>query len=224
MDRGPRIFLIMLGCALLAAVTFWYLDIGEKTFASPQECFDAATAALKKNDMRGFCECLSTDSRDLVAASAVIDEYGKKQDGAKTDEQKDHVRAMGEVFAQHGLTDAFLAKAQKEALTISDFQAPLNEKVAAAQIVLDPVSDRNGLIADVFKVGMKGAKSENPFDRLKNARLAKVQVTGRKAVAEVSVGDMPAPINFVKQGEGWRIDLFPEQPKRQMPPGMFQHP
>jgi hypothetical protein len=226
MNRMTGTFMAIIACAVLAVVVFFLYDLSsEKTFASPAEVFEASRDALKKNDMRGFCQCLTKESRDLYAAILIIQQFALKQEAEKigTDEQKALVHAGDQVFAKHGLTEEFLAKKQREALLISDRQAPLEEKREAAQAVLAPVRDLNGFIADMLQTASPGAKAENPFRVLKDANLSKVKITGTTAVGEISLAgqDHPSPMDFRKQGEGWRIDLFPEQKQRpMMPPGM----
>src|SRR5216684_5687969 len=166
MNRGTGTFIAMLVCALLAVVVFFLIDLsGDKVFATPQEAFDEARAALEKNDLRGFCQCLTDDSRDIFAATVIVDKFTTKQEIEKTgtEEQKAQIRAADQVFAQHGLTEEFLNKMQREALTISDPRAPPDEKVQSAQALLAPVKDRNGFVADIFKAALKDSKAEKPF-------------------------------------------------------------
>src|ERR1700674_4427901 len=94
-----RTFVAIVLCAFLAVVVFYFVG-GEKTFASPQECFDAARAALKKNDMAGFCECLTTESRDLLAAITVINESLMKQMREKgaNEKEMERMNAVDKVF------------------------------------------------------------------------------------------------------------------------------
>jgi hypothetical protein len=228
MNRMTGTFVAIVACGFLAVVVFFFVDVGgERTFATPQDAFDAARAALQKNDMRGFCGCVTTESRDLMAASIVGDEYLKKQDPGKDggEEKKDHLRAVEAVFTKYGLTDEFLSKLQRELLAMTDDRAPMEAKLQAAKKILEPVTDRSGLIADTFTAVLMG-KAENPFTTLKDTKLSNVKITGKTAIGAITkLGtDRPAPMHFRKQGEGWRIDLFPDEPNPMrgmpgLPPG-----
>jgi hypothetical protein len=226
MNRWTGTFVAMIVCALLAVVVFFLIDMSsDKVFATPQEAFDEARAALKKNDMRGFFQCLTNDSRDLYAAELIIGEFSKRQEIEKdgSPDDKAGIKTIEKVFTQHGLTGEFLAKVQENALAITHPQAPLEEKLKAAHAILAPVSDPSGFLADLFKAIQKGKDGENPFSGLIDAKLSNVKTIGKSAVGEISLPGQrqPSPMNFSKQGEGWRIDLFAEQKQQRpmMPPG-----
>ena len=225
MNRMSGTFLVIIACAILAVVVFFLYDLSsEKTFATPAEAFEASRDAVKKNDMRAFCQCLTRESRDLLGATVIVSEFMKRQSLEKAGkaEQMAQVKVVEKIFAQHGLTDEFLSKmVQQEGDTITHPQAPVEEKVQAAQALLAPVKDVNGLIADFFQATMKDG--ENDFSVLKDAKLTNVKILGKEAVGGLSFPDQdqPSPMNFRKQGEGWRIVLPLEQKQRpMMPPGM----
>jgi hypothetical protein len=225
MNRWTGTFIAMLACALLAVVVFFALDFSaNRSFSSPQEVFDAIRQASQKDDGRAWCQCLTDESRDLLAATLVVEEFSRKQDKEKivTEEQKAHVQAIEKVFAQHNLTDEFLMKMQREFLTLSHPKAPLEEKVKAARTVTGPIKDVNGFVADLFQAVQKSTRSESPLAMWKNAKLTEVQISGRTAEGVISIGPgQPQPFLFRKQGESWRLDLFPAEEKGPagLPPG-----
>ena len=226
MNRWTGTFIAMLACALLAVVVFFLLDFSaNRSFSSPQEVIDAIRLASQKDDARAWCQCLTDESRDLLAATLIVEEFSKKQEKEKTgtEEQKALIHAVDKVFAQHGLTEEFLMKMQREFLTLSHPKAPMAEKVKAARAVIAPVNDPNGFVADLFQTVQKTSRSESPLSMWKNAKLTDVQITGKTAEGVVSIGPgQPENYLFRKQGESWRLDLFPEEKR---PPGLpLGHP
>jgi hypothetical protein len=227
MNRVTSIFIAMLVCAFLAVVGFFLIDLsGEKVFATPQEAFDESCKALKKNDMRGWCQCLTNDSRDFMAANMAVQEFRTKQEfaGAGNDDKKAHVRAVEQVFAKHGLTDEFLAALQPES-GVLDSPASMKEKLRFAQEVLKPVSDRCSFVADMFEAVLKESGADNPFLGKKDDKLSDVNINGKIAKGTVTTMQLGreriGEITFRKQGEGWRIELFAEETPRMpgLPPG-----
>ena len=222
MNRGTGTFIAMLVCALLAVVVFFLIDLsGDKVFATPQEAFDESCMALKKKDMRGWCQCFTDDSRDFIAANMAVQEFRTKQMFAQVgdDERKAHISAVDQVFAKHGLTHEFLAKLQDDADILHDPQA--SKKFA--QEVLKPVTDRCAFVADMFEAVLKNSNHENPILAQKDDKLSDVKITGKTAVGLVTskLGGGPRQLFFRKQGEGWRIDFLAEdkRPMPGLPPG-----
>src|SRR5437879_5204461 len=104
MNRGNGPILAIIACALLAVAVFFIVDFSAgRSFATPQEVIDAVRQASQKDDLKAWCQCLTDDSRDLLAASVIVDEFSTKQDKEKTgtDKQKAHIRAVAEVFKEH---------------------------------------------------------------------------------------------------------------------------
>jgi hypothetical protein len=226
MNRGTGTFIAMLVCALLAVVVFFLVDLsGDKVFATPQEAFDESCLALKKKDMRGWCQCFSDDSRDFIAANMAVQEFKTKQIFAQAgdNEKNAHIRAVDQVFAKHGLTDEFLAKLQDDADILGDPRARMKQKVLFAQEVIKPVNDRCAFIADMFEAVLKNSNEENPILAQKDDKLSDVTITGKTAMGLVTpkLGGRPRQLFFHKQGEGWRIDFLAEdkRPMPGLPPG-----
>jgi hypothetical protein len=221
MNRGTGTFIAILFCALLAVVVFFLVDLsGDKVFATPQEAFDESCLALKKKDMRGWCQCFTDDSRDFIAANMAVQEFKTKQIFAQAgdNEKKAHIRAVDKVFENHGLTDEFLAKLQGDADILGDPRARMKQKVLFAKEVVKPVNDRCAFIADMFEAVLKNSNEENPILAQKDDKLSDVTITGKIAMGLVTpkLGGRPRQLFFHKQGEGWRIDFLAED-KRSMP-------
>ena len=213
MNRMNGTFLAMLAIAVLAVAVFFLADLGgDKVYATPEAVFEASQEALQKNDMRTWCGCLTDDSRDLIAASFALQEFAKIKQG-----DDKNARAISEVFERHGLTPEILTKA----LSQFDERAPLEEKLQLAEVLLRPVSDRNSFFAEMFQIVIP--KGENRMNTGKNDKLSNVKIAGKKATATITSKDAQGlgSMTFVKQGDGWRIDIIAEaeRPMPQFPPG-----
>lgn len=231
MNKGNGPILAIIGCAVLAVVVFFLVDFSAgRSFATPQEVIEAIRQASQKDDLKAWCQCLTDDSRDLLAATVIVDEFTTRQAKGRdaNAKQKAHFQAVAEVFEKHGLKDESLEKMQKEFMAITVPQAPLPAKIGAAQAILAPVKDRNAFIEDLFKTVQKLSGSEGPLSMWKNAKLADVEIRGKEAQGRVSMGrGEPKTFYFKKQGDSWKLDLFadaemPEQmfnPHGGLPPG-----
>src|SRR5438105_267473 len=156
MNRGSKAFIVIVACAILAVVVFFLVDMsGGRVFATPDECFKAATDAIKKDNIAGFFECLTEDSRDLLTATTVIAEYFQKMEfeSKGSDDLKAQSKAVHAVFLKHGLKDEFLSKMQREMLILSQEGGPMEERRKAAQAILEPIGNRAAFFAEVTKAG-----------------------------------------------------------------------
>ncbi len=223
MNRGNGIFVAIIASALLAVVVFFVADFSAgKSFGSPQEVIDAVRLASQKDDLRGWCQCLTDESRDIVVADAVVVFSRQLLKKADTDEKVAQNRALEELFKQNGMTMEHLAKMQQASIILRDPQTPMEQKLDFAQTLLAPVGDRNSFAADLFRTILKSPGAENPLTIWKNAKLSEVQISGKTAQGMVAMEQgRPEKIFFRKQGDSWRIDLFPEDKE---PPPPFQHP
>lgn len=207
MNKGSGTFLAIIVCAILAVAVFFLADFtAGKSFATPQDAFDGMQAALKKNDMRGFCDCLTDDSRDILAATMLAELFTNKQKGADN------------ILEKHGIGAEALVKMEREFKAVIHPQAPMEVKQEAAQTILAPVKDRTALVVDIAVL-----KVSKVFDELKilgEFKLGKVQTAGTVAVAEISKAGMEGggAMEFRKQGDSWRVNLFPER-RQGMPDG-----
>jgi hypothetical protein len=220
MNKGTGTYIAIIVVAVLAVAVFFLADFGSsKTFASPEEVIDGIRTAAQKDDVRGWCQCLTEASRDLMAARVAIEEYYSKLNPEAGKGQKAESKALEKVFEAHGLTDAFLSKMEREAMILSDKRSPTREQVKSAKAILAPVRDRNSFLADVFKT-----IHQSPLGDWKDAKLLEVKTKGNIAVGRVNFNGRPQEFFFTKEGESWRLDFIAMAEANQaMPPG-FQHP
>ncbi len=228
MNKPTRIFAAMAVIAALFVVAFFTIGpAGEKIYASPQEVFKAAQKASAKDDMKSWCECVTTGSRDLRAAMGVVMLFDTRQKLAKLDKEgKTQAQAIDDVFAKHRLTGEFLASMQGKLDILFEEKAGVEVKLEVAGSLLLPVRDRNAFAADLHKTLDKFTKRSplSVIEVFRDAKLTEVKQDG-----DTAQGTMTAdrgggvPLAFRKQGEGWRIDLIAMEARPQMPPGMPFH-
>jgi hypothetical protein len=225
--------LALVGCAVLVIVVFYYADIGEKSYATPKEAFEASRAALEKKDMRAWCQCMTEDSRDFIAASMVIQEFKTKQQQGKNPGNKAaQIRAVDAVFAEYGLTEEFLISLQDEASIIDRFSpAPMTSKLRFARRVVKPIGNRCAFVSEMFDAVLKGSGGENPLLVRKDDKLGDVKITDKTAAGTItSPGGGIELIFFRLEENGWRIDEIKNieseapAPGGGRHPGGFQHP
>jgi hypothetical protein len=226
MNRTTGTFLAIVVCAVLAAVVFSLTDfLGGKVYASPEEVLAASHAALRKKDLRTWCECLTDESRDFMAVEPVIFSFKGTYAAAETNEKKAELAALKEVQDKHGLTEAHLAKLVPEKAALED--RPRGEDLERfAQKVLAPVSDRNAFCAEMYAVVLKDADPVAAFGPFADGKLSNVKVEGNVAVGAVSMSSDRPPIRIVfrKQGDGWRIDFLASMEQQKRPGPGFKHP
>jgi hypothetical protein len=197
---------------VLAALLFSALPgCGSKgaAHATPEDVFKAAKAAADKEDWKGFCDCLTDDSRDTFAGGMAFagvmmkafGELGGKEAGAK-------LKPIDDVLSKHGLTEENFKKMEKA--------PPLGggekEMAKVMKELVAPVKDRGAFVADMVaalkQVGDKG-KDQPPFP--KDAVLKDVKIDGDTAkaviVSQQGGAERSEPIAFRKVGAGWKIEL-----------------
>jgi hypothetical protein len=177
---------------------------GKKSFDSPQEVFDAAAAAEKQKDHRAAVECLTEDSRDRLAAMLLTVGMLTKAFGSldKSEQGKEKVKLLDDVFEKHGLTKEVLEKAKKA--------PPARQAEEFKQLIKDPT----GFVADMLAVmpRLSGKKGDQGAGPLKGAaRLEDLKIDGDTAsgvaVTEKDGKKERTPIKFKKEAGGWKIEL-----------------
>src|SRR5262249_38499867 len=140
MSKGTGTYLAIIACAVLAVVVFFLVDFtAGRSFASPQEAFDASCKAARTNNFREWCQCFTTETRDLIVLKEVEFFVRETLENARNDDDKAMIRALAEVQAKHGLTEELLAQYRDDALAME--QGKLGDQLGFARKVLAPVSD-----------------------------------------------------------------------------------
>lgn len=173
--------------------------------------FASAKAAIDRNDLRTFCECLSLEARDDYVALSVFIAAHMKQGIAILDGQQKAAMVSEQLDAlkkKHGLDKA---KSLHAAVSLT-----VNDEVQdeAMREVIVAIKDRNGFIADVDALGRQIDKTEQGKRLLtEDARLDDVKIEGDRATArllETRDGDVNTEsIEFQKIEGRWKIAAMP---------------
>ncbi len=195
----------MLLLALLGLMAPGCGKSGGTTHATPEDVFKAAKAATDKEDWKGFCDCLTDDSRDTFAggmafAGAMMKAFGGL--GGKDLQAK--LKPIDDVFNKHGLTEEALKKTPGGGAE-KDMAKAMKELVA-------PVKDKSAFVADMLaalkQAGEGKGKDSGPFP--KDAVLKDLKIDGNTAKGVIVTkqgGEKSEPIEFRKVGAGWKIDI-----------------
>ncbi len=187
---------------------------GKKVYKTPQEVFDAAKTAIKNNDTKTAMDCLTDEARDTLTGGVAFMALMAKGFGAfaQKDEEKEKLKKLDDVLNRHGLTEEYVKTLPKP--QIGKKPSPEEIKEGIKKLVA-PIKDRGGFVADVLALlPSKDGKKGGPFEELGgNPKLEDVKVTGDRAKGEM-VGmkdgkEVRKPIDFKKEGGGWKIDIDP---------------
>lgn len=170
------------------------------TYDSPQAVFDAAKAAVDKDDWAGFCACLEPASRDKLAAifgfmSAMEVAMAEMQG----DDAKKKAEQIKEVFTKHGITEEMLKDESEQTGSMED----------AMMEFIKPIKDRQAFIADMGKV--TGSKFKESIPIKGATTLNDVTEDGDTAKGtmkfEMMDQEQTDQIDFKKVDGSWGIEL-----------------
>ena len=165
------------------------------TFASPQEAFDAASAAAKKEDWATFAYCLTDTSRDRFIGVLVL--YAA--DGA-FGKEKEKFKPIADVLAKYGIT----AEAAKNAFGKKD----------GLKKLVEPIKDKNAFFVEFMAAEKKVEPDEaKRATEILKGELKDVTIDGEKAKGKLtSKGPggktREEKIAFEKVGGGWKIVII----------------
>lgn len=210
MTQTTKVFVGMLVIAAVLVIGFFTLGPPpEPVYATPEDVFKAAVRASEKDDVKTWCQCLTDESRDMFAVRTMVQIpiFGAG------DDPKSPMREFETLFARHGFKPAFLAKVREQAAAV--FRNPetsVDDQLAFVNAALGPVSNRQAFCVDLLKAMMSsGFFKTSPLDNWREASLKDVRKSGNTATGTLTIGgDRGEPVQFRKQGEGWRIDLLAE--------------
>ena len=181
---------------------------GGSEFSSPEATFATAKAAATKGDYKTFCDCLTTDAQDQLAAGFVF--LGGFMQLAMMGDDED-AKAMAteirELLEKHGVTEDSSSKVNIDMNASEKDQGKEMRKLAA------PIKDRPAFIAEFFAVLEKHGKDKTkPFES--DAKLVDLKTEGDTATATVvqtSEGkEEKNSIEFKKVDGAWKIALGPK--------------
>jgi hypothetical protein len=185
---------------------------GAKSFATPQEAFDAAAAAVHKKNMKGCLEVLTDESRDAMTGTVIFMGSMVIAFSELDPKQKEKVKELKDIFAKHGVTEEALKKLKDSGPGPNFNQNANPEAMKKAMGDLGHIvkKDRTSFVAEVFAFLAKdsGNGEALPFDK---AKLEDVIINGNHAKAMIAIQGIGEPrrepIEFKKVGNGWKLDL-----------------
>jgi len=185
------------------------------TYDSPQACFDGAKTLVKNKDYKGFCQCLTPDSQNLMGGMFSMMPSMMKQfaalggdEGLKEFETK--FAKINQIIAASGInTDDFPGMAEMQKL--QQDEAKLREVFAKA---LAPVKDRAAYVAELmvaYEALQDGQDGGPQFSAAVDGELKDIQIDGDTATATLVLENegepQEQPLNFKKVDGSWLIDL-----------------
>ncbi len=182
----------------------------ENDFASPETAFQTAKTAILSDDYSGFCDCWTTDGRDLLAVGFVFigrfyrSSAARKQ---KTDptadasELQENVRRINEVFERHGLN-----RGNTPTISLTGDEDADRKEVLK---LIEPISDRTGFIIEMCELTPQVYDRPNVKLLQDDAKLVDLAVTGDTASAtlvQTREGKvLESPITFARVDGQWKI-------------------
>jgi hypothetical protein len=193
---------------------------------SPQAAYVAAKAATGAKDYKAFCDCLTSESRDVMAGGMIrvalfMKEIAARPLGGPEGEQDKQDlaarrKALDDVLAKHGMNED-----QLKAIQAMDLAAPAVEGMAALAKLTTPVKDKSAFLVEIMNamdalesayLGSPGGMGKNATTGMFEGRLEDIKVEGDRATAQVVLApdgqEQRLPIGFKKVNGSWLIELF----------------
>jgi hypothetical protein len=214
---------VVVGALLCAPLVFAQAGGGEpaagggKAYKTPQEVFDAFKTSLKKEDWKGFCECLTPDSeKALAGVMAVGIEFvkGFLQAFAEKDESgklKGAIQSLDAVYKKHRLSKEDFKDVDLKQLMGAGGKQDTKAMIKTFAKVGGRIKDRPGFISDLMKALSSMGPAAKEFQFEGNPQLQDVKVSGDTAtgiIVHTKKGkEQKDPIAFKKIGGSWKIEL-----------------
>ncbi len=179
-------------------------DVGAVGGATPQETFDAAVAATKKEDWKGLCGLMTKDSQDMMAGGVAMG--GMMMQAVFELGGEDEQAAAKKVMAalqKHGLTEKFMKELEDD----ESIESPEE----GMKKIVTPIKNRPQFIADMM-AAFKGAKGFDVDDNpLAGGTLKNLKIDGDSAKGTIEFerdGEKKSePVAFKKVGGKWLMDI-----------------
>jgi hypothetical protein len=177
---------------------------GEK---SPEDVFQEAAAAIKKEDVKGFFAHLTKDSQSAVSGGMVM-VLGMAKAFAKFDKKDgaEKAKLIDDLFTRHGLSDDVLAKLKG---------ADKSDDKSIGRVILalgGLVKDKAAFTQDALKVLPKLSKKDQPFKEIGEASLKDVKMDGDKAQGQLTSRkdgtEKTETLYFRMEDGAWKIDVL----------------
>jgi hypothetical protein len=203
---------------------------GKVVYETPEAVFKAAAAALKKEDWKAYCACLTPSSRDELAGIALLTNMQRKGEAemfaAKAakdvrEKIKAQLKPLNDLFAKYGITEDKL-KALPRPKEKSDPKDKETQRKMVRKLATSLIKDRCAFVGDIMALEKKLSKKKKAaFDP---GKLVDVKITGDTAtgtaVSKIGGEELRFPMRFRKGPSGWRIEMV-LAPGGKKPPKKF---
>ena len=193
--QAVAVAVAVLACGLISGCA-------DTRFETPEATLETAKVAFADHDYNEFCDCLSDDGRDQMAAMMVL--LGRFRQMTTKGKGAEEIAA---VLKKYGLDETDLTNVNGDRKARGKSQKELFKKI------VEPIEDRNAFIVEMIAVIRK--HSNKPDNKLfvANAKLTDLKIDGQVATADLvqqrkGEEEKTTPIKFAKNGNQWKIDEF----------------
>lgn len=202
-----------IGCCLTAA------GCGDSDGAasSPEDAYNAATAAAQKNDYRTYTKYLTPGSLDqlaigLLSSAEAIDADRKSgtvsgRPAPDADEQKQWDKVQ-QVLEKHKINLADL-EADPSTADSADAEVVIRAILDQRKHVIDQIKDKPGFVHDMMQA-YRRPEDEEQAKAAPESKLTDVKIDGERATAKVKFKyegkEIVSPVYFRRLEGAWRID------------------
>ena len=180
-------------------------------YASPEAVATAAKAAIDKKDMGAFYDCLTEESQNTLAGTAVL--VGSMMKSGMVamggPEAQAETAEVAAIMEKHGVTEESLKDANPNPAMMGDSQA-----IGALANV---VKDKRGFVHDVFTVLDKMKQGGPDLSQQFTGELKDLKIDGDKATAKLITQRGEEELDFRKSAAGWKLHIDMEKMGRGSP-------
>jgi len=198
-------------CLLSLSPMFAGCDIAGGGYASPEAVASAAKAAIDKKDMGAFYDCLTEESQNTLAGTAVlVGSMMKMMSGmaamggpeAQAEAEKETAEVTA-IMEKHGVTEESLKDANPNPAMMGDAEAI--GKLAGV------VKDKRAFVHDVFTALDKMKKGGPDLSQQFTGELKDLKIDGDRATAKLTTARGEEELDFRKTAAGWRLHIDMEK-------------
>jgi hypothetical protein len=180
-------------------------------YSSPEAVASAAKMAIDNKDMAAFYDCLTEESQDTLAGTAVMvgammkmmsgmAAMGGAEAAAKAEQATTEVAA---VMDKHGVTEDDLKNAGANPMMMTDSKA-----IASLAGV---VTDKRAFVDDMFTVFNKASNGGPDLGEKFTGELKDLKITGDRATAKLATARGDQELDFHNTATGWKLHIDMEK-------------
>jgi hypothetical protein len=206
----------MAGIVIVVALGLAAPGCGKKGQSTPQEAFDAFKNAAAKEDWKAFTECLTNDSRKVMAGSMVAAVVMMKQfaEGPGKAEFEAKLKPLNDVMKKYDLKEDAFKDAFKEIYAEAikgggDAEGGKKALIKLGESIKDPGAFMGDVASALKQFGRKDDMSK--LAAFKEAVVKDVKTSGDTATGTIVLreggSEKSDTIHFRKEEGVWRIDM-----------------